>query len=122
MKEYVRPDVFVTEFRLNSAVAATEYKEQDITCAILSGESHGVFYSDCQSNIDGNGSKAYLKTIEFPVNSGITNTYLVWYDGHVGGRPNADGEALIKALGIQGSGWHAGIATPTIIEIIEGKS
>lgn len=115
MKTYVKPDIEVTAFMLNEAIAActptseTKYDEQNISCAIVSGEAHGIFYDGCSSYANG-----YLKTV-----SGVT--YYVWQDGSVGGRPDSAGEDLIKLLGIPGPGYHAGVASPTIISIVNAS-
>ena len=112
MKEYVKPDVFVTEFALNEAVAACtdttekEFEEQKIIC-VINGEEV-IFYNGCTNSATDGKLVTYNGTL-----------YYLWYNGSVGGKPSTDGEALIKAIqkeaGVSGSGWHAGPATAEII-------
>lgn len=115
MKEYVKPDVFVTEFRLNSTIAGCDPTtinpdEQDIKCTIVSGEAHNVFYNNCRTNATQAGRlKEYNGT-----------TYFIWYDEHFIGKPSAEAERLITALGVQ-QGEHAGIANAEIISIVNSS-
>lgn len=112
MKEYVKPDVFVTEFALNEAVAVctditeTKYNNQTIYCVINGSET--IFYNGCTNSATDGKLVTYNGTL-----------YYLWYNGSVGGKPSTDGEALIKAIqkeaGVSGSGWHAGPATAEII-------
>ena len=112
MKEYVKPDVFVTEFAVNEAVAACtdttekEFEEQKIIC-VINGEEV-IFYNGCTNSATKGDLVTYKGTL-----------YYLWYNGSVGGKPSTDGEALIKAIqkeaGVSGSGWHAGPATAEII-------
>lgn len=112
MKEYVKPDVFVTEFQLNSAVTACtptsfDPEPQNITCSIKAGEAHGVFYNSCDTNASTNG-----RLVEYD-----GRTYFIWYDGTHTGKPSDEGQKLITALGVQ-AGEHAGIANAEIISIV----
>lgn len=116
MKEYVRPDVFVTEFRLNSTVAGcdptTVYPEpQDLQCAIVAGEIHGVFYDGCGTNAETSGRLAEYQG----------QTYFIWKDGSTSGQaPDAAGTKLIAALGVQ-QGEHASVADAKIQSIINSS-
>lgn len=131
MKEYVKPDVLITEFRLNEAIAACEASSSvnpvNVSCLIKSGTAEGVFYS---GGCDFVASSSNLITLN-------GKQYLYWY-GPDGGFPqesgtNADGYYVgttlmdkLKDAGIsQFSGsnvLHAGPATPKVISVINSST
>ena len=112
MKEYVKPDVFVTEFAVNEAVAACtdttekEFEEQKIIC-VINGEEV-IFYNGCTNSATKGDLATYRGTL-----------YYLWYNGEVSGEPTNEQKQLIQgiqgAAGVSGPGWHAGPATAEII-------
>lgn len=112
MKEYVKPDVFVTEFALNEAVAVctditeTKYNNQTIYCVINGSET--IFYNGCTNSATKGDLVTYKGTL-----------YYLWYNGEVSGEPTNEQKQLIQgiqgAAGVSGPGWHAGPATAEII-------
>lgn len=123
MKKYVRPDVFVTEFQANEAVALcetttqTNWPSQTITC-VVDGDTQ-IFYDGCTESAS-NGILVYMDDPTY-VTEGW---YYVWYNGNVGTQPSATEQKMIDevlsapSVNKKGTpGWHAGLASNTIISI-----
>ncbi len=121
MKEYKKPEMTSVEFKANESVAACEvtttsdYEEQTVSCYIDGSET--VFTS-------GNCGKD-AATSGYLVDYGGT-TYFVWYNGQRSGRPTAKQTELLNTLvkktgNTTGSGWHAGVATATLISALNNS-
>lgn len=134
MKNYVKPDVFVTEFQVNEAVAYCDptnvYNEVTVNCVITG--SHDIFYDLCDSN--------YNNCLIITYNGG---EYLVWANtsgggagsgsrkggGGTGGTGGGMDSSLLEAIldagvaqgkisaGYNWSDYHAGLITPDITSV-----
>ena len=113
MKSYNRPEIFVTEFMANEAVAGcdrvvtgtettTTYDKQTVYC-IIGGQTETVFNtaSDCSTSSSQWGVTEYSGKM-----------YFVWftYAGDTGSLKDPDTttlDILVTKLGFtSGSGWH----------------
>lgn len=120
MKEYKKPEMTEVEFKANESIAACEvtessdYKQQTVNCYIDGSET--VFTS---GNCTKDTSSGYLVDYD-------DQTYFVWYNGSSNAKPSAQQtkllDTLVKKTGNRsGAGWHAGIATKTLISTLNNS-
>ncbi len=118
MKEYQKPEMKSVEFKANESVAACEmssnvtYDEQTVNCMFDGSDT--IFGDNCKGNAT---TKGYLVDYN-------DKTYFVWYNGKIGARPT-DTSLLDTLVGMtgnkSGAGWHAGVATSTIISALNNS-
>lgn len=115
MKEYTKPDLMITEFGLNEAVASSGCEYVDITnptettvYCIIGGQTENVFTTTSSCQI----SASKYKILD---RDGDSNDYFIWYtyagDTGSGGKPDANVtkqlDTLVTEAGFTtGSGWH----------------
>lgn len=112
MKAYMKPDVFVTEFQVNEAIAAcdrvvtgsttvTTYPAQTVTCEI-GGQTERIF----SAGTSGCATAASQYALGYYENV----YYICWYSPTEvgGGRPSDEQKALMAAIsGVRDpQGWH----------------
>ena len=122
-RKYAAPKLYVTRYAADRAFAdgCTSqdnsyygYEAQTVYC-IVAG-SHTIFESGtsgCTSEVDlsGSGTTWYFASYD-------EVSYFVWYDGNVDSQPTSAQQAILDALGITTSGWHAATYSSTFYQLL----
>lgn len=120
MKTYMKPDMLVTEFTPNEAVAACDYvyteefPAQTVVC-IVEGEE--TIFASGNNNCDAKITGGDLIWYDSPYESQgyASGYYYVWYTGTASAQPSDTEQKILGDLGITSMGYHAGLATSEII-------
>ncbi len=115
--KYVKPELNVTVFELNQAIAACEttteskWNNQTVYCVVNGSET--IFYDGCANDANNGRLVTIAGNAQYP--GGI---YYVWKTGSASGNPPTPSQQeILNQCGISGPGWHAGPATPEIITV-----